>query len=348
MSLFNKLESRLRKYLHGKPLRETKIDLNGDEVLAATIESLNIVEESTESLNCCQPQTDIVSSDIDIVIDNAQEDQQQEEQQQQQSYPQSEHRVLKIFLYKYPDNEENEDQANTNDSKPSSNPRTLINAKHHPPIDGESEFYSLETFPNSTYSGLWESLEFDSSIKSMLLAYVTAIFKFSLVGLTDAKEISFNRILLLHGPPGTGKQAFFDIFHVLIGVGKTTLAKALVFKLSTRLHALQHNKSASQPPLESYDKIQCVTVHANQLFSRWFSESGKSVQKLFETIKGLAQVPGNFVCVLIDEVESLAMSRKQSADSGSSEPTDSIRVNQIQIYINYPHYCLNNRLLIPC
>ena len=46
----------------------------------------------------------------------------------------------------------------------------------------------------------------------------------------------------------------------------------------------------------------------------------------------LAKIDGNFVCVLIDEVESIAMSRKQSAEAGSSEPTDSIRVQGCMIY----------------
>ena len=114
-----------------------------------------------------------------------------------------------------------------------------------------------------------------------------------------------------------------------------------MFKLSTRLYFLQNhprehfNKSSNQSPNTNsaspspqlqYERLICLTVHSNQLFSRFFSESSKSVQKLFDHIKTLANEAGNFVCVLIDEVESLAMSRKQSAEAGSSEPTDSIRV----------------------
>lgn len=137
-------------------------------------------------------------------------------------------------------------------------------------------------------------------------------------------------------------------------VGKTTLAKALVSKLSTRLYFLQNysnvsknknntntqttkesqhleNSSSSElsntSPLIIYDRLQCLTINSNQLFSRWFSESSKSIQKLFEIIREKAQIPGNFVCVLIDEIESLAMCRKHSSESGSSEPTDSIRVH---------------------
>ena len=130
-------------------------------------------------------------------------------------------------------------------------------------------------------------------------------------------------------------------------LGKTTLAKALVFKLSTRLYSLQNHsisnsKSSGKPAdisadseshsqsslsIPLYDRLLCLTLNSSQLFSRFFSESAKSVQKVFQCIRELAQQPGNFVCVLIDEVETLAMSRRQSAGAGSSEPTDSIRVN---------------------
>lgn len=127
-------------------------------------------------------------------------------------------------------------------------------------------------------------------------------------------------------------------------LGKTSLAKALVSKLSTRLYFLQNcsntfkaggniqnneDSNSSAPSNIIYDRLQCLTIHTNQLFSRWFSESSKSVQKLFEIIREKAEIPGNFVCVLIDEIESLAMSRKQSVNSDSSEPTDSIRVTMI-------------------
>ena len=129
-------------------------------------------------------------------------------------------------------------------------------------------------------------------------------------------------------------------------VGKTSLAKALVSKLSTRLYFLQkcsntfkasgnveNNQDSNSSATSSiiYDRLQCLTIHTNQLFSRWFSESSKSVQKLFDIIREKAEIPGNFVCVLIDEIESLAMSRKQSVNSDSSEPTDSIRVIVIVI-----------------
>ncbi|CAD6341846.1 unnamed protein product [Miscanthus lutarioriparius] len=73
-----------------------------------------------------------------------------------------------------------------------------------------------------------------------------------------------------------------------------------------------------------YSMCQLIEVNAHSLFSKWFSESGKLVAKLFQKIQEMVEEEGNLVFVLIDEVESLAAAR-QAAISGS-EPSDSIRV----------------------
>jgi len=108
--------------------------------------------------------------------------------------------------------------------------------------------------------------------------------------------ISYPGTVLLHGPPGTGK---------------TTLCKAIAQKLSIRL-------------AERYLHGQLIEINSHSLFSKWFSESGKLVMKMFEKIKELVDDKETFICVLIDEVESLTSARK-SALSGS-EPSDAIRV----------------------
>jgi SpoVK/Ycf46/Vps4 family AAA+-type ATPase len=66
--------------------------------------------------------------------------------------------------------------------------------------------------------------------------------------------------------------------------------------------------------------ISVVQVNSHSLFSRWFSESGKLVTKLFERIGEMVEDRRSLVVVLIDEIESLAMVRKSS-----SEPSDSVR-----------------------
>lgn len=59
-----------------------------------------------------------------------------------------------------------------------------------------------------------------------------------------------------------------------------------------------------------YTCSQLVEVNAHSLFSKWFSESGKLVSKLFAAITELVEEPQSLVFVLIDEVESLTAARK--------------------------------------
>lgn len=65
-------------------------------------------------------------------------------------------------------------------------------------------------------------------------------------------------------------------------------------------------------------------VNAHSLFSKWFSESGKLVMKLFNHISEIAEDQNSLVVLLIDEVESIANAR--SAASRSGEPGDAVRV----------------------
>jgi Cdc6-like AAA superfamily ATPase len=173
-------------------------------------------------------------------------------------------------------------------------------------------FYTLQSYPNEQQLVLWNSLHFEDNLKERLYSYIAAIFRFATCGLSHATSISFNRTILLHGPPGTGKS---------------TLAKALVSRLSTRIWSMTGK----------YDKIVCFTVHSNQLFSRWFSESGKAIQTLFESIERLAGDETVVVAVIIDEIESLAMNRQRSIDS--NEPTDSIRVRVFSRFVFFKFVC---------
>ncbi len=149
--------------------------------------------------------------------------------------------------------------------------------------------------PSGEFDGLWESLCFEGDIKAALLRYAETALLFSNAGV-DATVVGCNRVVLLHGPPGTGK---------------TSLCKGLAHKLAVRLS-------------DQFAAGALVEINAHSLFSKWFSESGKLVTKLFSKITALVADKSLFVCVLIDEVESLAAAR-QSALNGS-EPSDAIRV----------------------
>ncbi|OTF78078.1 ATP binding protein, partial [Euroglyphus maynei] len=72
-----------------------------------------------------------------------------------------------------------------------------------------------------------------------------------------------------------------------------------------------------------YDNFQLIEINSHSLFSKWFSESGKLVLKLFDNIREFAEDPTNMIFVLIDEVESLAYDRQRI---NSADPTDAVRV----------------------
>ncbi|XP_075504992.1 pachytene checkpoint protein 2 homolog isoform X1 [Primulina tabacum] len=161
--------------------------------------------------------------------------------------------------------------------------------------DGQHTSFNEWILPANEFDGLWESLIYESGLKQRLLRYAASALLFTEKGVNPFL-VSWNRIVLLHGPPGTGK---------------TSLCKALAQKLSIRLSS-------------RYPQCQLIEVNAHSLFSKWFSESGKLVAKLFSKIQEMVEEENNLVFVLIDEVESLAAARK-AALSGS-EPSDSIRV----------------------
>uniref|UniRef100_A0A023GMY5 Putative hpv16 e1 protein n=1 Tax=Amblyomma triste TaxID=251400 RepID=A0A023GMY5_AMBTT len=165
--------------------------------------------------------------------------------------------------------------------------------------------------PSVHLEGLWENLIYESPVKNELLSYSSTALLFA-DKKVDPNIISWNKVVLLHGPPGTGK---------------TSLCKALAQKLTIRLRS-------------RFSQGQLLEINSHSLFSKWFSESGKLVMKMFQKIQTLIDDGTTLVFVLIDEVESLAHCR--SAAIGGNEPSDAIRVvnallTQIDIMKRYPN-----------
>ncbi|KAK3912213.1 Pachytene checkpoint protein 2-like protein [Frankliniella fusca] len=147
--------------------------------------------------------------------------------------------------------------------------------------------------PSRDFHGLWESLIYESNIKENLLQCMETTLLFSDRNVSPF-VITWNRVILLHGPPGTGK---------------TSLSKALAQKLAIRLS-------------KRYSHAQLLEVNSHSLFSKWFSESGKLVMRMFSKVRELAENQDALVVILIDEVESLTQAR--TSHSGV-EPSDAIR-----------------------
>ncbi|KAI2503658.1 homologous recombination [Fragilaria crotonensis] len=180
-----------------------------------------------------------------------------------------------------------------------------------PTHDGDEFVPACEnlTLPHRTLDGSWESLIFNSTMKMSLLHYAQSALLFSDMGVSN-HVVNWNRLILLHGPPGTGK---------------TSLCRALAHKLAIRLS-------------HRFDTAQLLDIQSHSLFSKWFSTSGKLINRLFDLVKEMVQDnPKTLVCVLLDEVESLAATRSELG----GDPADSMRA------VNALLTCLNRLKAFP-
>ncbi|BFZ57827.1 hypothetical protein PYCC9005_004881 [Savitreella phatthalungensis] len=124
---------------------------------------------------------------------------------------------------------------------------------------------------------------------------VESIMVFSDVNV-DEQIISCNRLILFHGSPGSGK---------------TSLCRALAHKCATRFSG-------------SFARCLLVEANACNLFSRWFSESSKLMDQLFDKVLELSADTETLVCVMLDEVESISGDRADARRVG--EPGECSRV----------------------
>lgn len=123
------------------------------------------------------------------------------------------------------------------------------------------------------------------------------------------KSLGWNRLVLLHGP---------------IGTGKTSLCRALAQKLSIRLG-------------HQYPRSELIELDAQSLYRKFFSEHGKHVGKVFGAIEAILEKDKDtFIVVFIDEIEILTLP--------SNEPRDALHVRIRTIQFSYMALLL--RLLI--
>ncbi|KAF9884643.1 hypothetical protein FE257_001396 [Aspergillus nanangensis] len=174
--------------------------------------------------------------------------------------------------------------------------------------------------PSKELDGLWESLQFDQPLQATLLHAINRMVSFSARKL-NKWTINWNRLILLWGPPGTGK---------------TSLCRGLSQKLAIRMG-------------KQYPQSKLIEINAHSLGSKYFGESSKLVAKMFENIETLLEdEEETFVCVFMDEVETLAAGRERALSG--NEPFDAVRavnalltgLDRLRNYCNVIVVCTSN------
>ena len=162
--------------------------------------------------------------------------------------------------------------------------------------DGDTSQARVFALPNAALHDEWNSLVFDDALPSRLLRYLVRMAGMMRQPGLNLSTFNWNRLCLLHGPPGSGKS---------------TLCRALAQKLSIRLG-------------DTFAKSVLIEINTNSMLSKYFGESGKLIGSTFERIYALALDQGTLVCVVMDEVETIASSRQKSA--AGMECSDGLRV----------------------
>ncbi len=155
---------------------------------------------------------------------------------------------------------------------------------------GVEGIVALHELPDAAWESRWTRIVVPDDVKERLLNFT--LFSLKHRGAVDAVRLPVHGLVVLAGPPGTGK---------------TTLAGGL----------------ADQAARALGEKVLFAEVDPHAFPSQMLGESQRSVARLFDrTLPDLARRGGPTI-VLLDEVESLAVSR-----AGASLETNPVDVHR--------------------
>jgi AAA+ superfamily predicted ATPase len=133
--------------------------------------------------------------------------------------------------------------------------------------------------PDPDFSALWDAIVLEPEQKDRLLAQ--AILNFTIRGKVNRAQLPMHGLLLLHGPPGTGK---------------TSIARGLASRIAEAI--------------SGGDPVLFIEVEPHSLTSASLGKSQKAVRDLLGITVAENATRGPLI-VLLDEVETLAADRSK-------------------------------------
>jgi hypothetical protein len=177
-----------------------------------------------------------------------------------------------------------------------------------PSGDGEEIMAaSVCELPSRQWEGLWDSLIFPDDTKTKLLDYIYATVLFSDSNVDcklwpTAPDVFTQYIHSQHRIVESRRTltwATWNRKNLALQSSRTKTLYKIVTSVCTPIAPLAF--FFYKPPLiaRSYPHSRLLEINSHSLFSRWFSESGKLVQKLFGSVMDLVEDEDTFVVVLI-------------------------------------------------
>lgn len=182
------------------------------------------------------------------------------------------------------------------------------NKRRHPKrrVPDQKGIYDIRTLPDPEFDGLWESIILTSEIKDRILAH--AVLNFTARRRLQEVFLPLHGIILLVGPPGTGKTSF---------------ARGLASRTAASLTA----------------SFTYIEVDAHALSSFALGKSQQAVSHLLGTVIAEQAAAGPCI-VLLDEVETLAAHRRKMSMEANPidvhRATDAVLTQLDQLAVDNP------------